>query len=160
INKGDLADNNDDLCVHVDYATPTPNVTVPVRNAVAQQTVQDCHGVTLTKKRFEYYNLSAGAVDPAGQVTDGSVASSTVTRFDMDSHISLGDIKLFDATYNADGTLKSTTKTRDDGATISSTVDKYDPFGLVATNSTSSATALPDIHTSVTPHPVTLAITS
>jgi hypothetical protein len=53
--KGDLADDgnatNDNVCVHVAYAA---SQTSPVRvlNAVAQQTVQDCKGVTLAKKTF------------------------------------------------------------------------------------------------------------
>ena len=53
-NRGDLADDNnvsnDNLCVHVDYATPTPQAPVRILNAVARQTVQDCKGVTLAKK--------------------------------------------------------------------------------------------------------------
>jgi hypothetical protein len=88
--KGDLADDNnvsnDNLCVHVDYATPTPQ-TAPVRvlNAVARQTVQDCKGVTLAKKSFEYDGLRRIR---AGQVTNGFVSAGIVTRYD-DTHCRL-----------------------------------------------------------------------
>jgi len=56
--RGDLADDNnvpnDNLCIHVDYATPQ---TSPVRvlNAIAQQTVTSCgdNAPVLAKKRFD-----------------------------------------------------------------------------------------------------------
>ena len=158
---GDLADPSTDLCMHVDYASPTPNLTVRVLNAPAQQMVQDCHGVTLAKKRFEYDGFTASAGNPVGQVSDGFVTSSTVTRYD-ENHAPLGDIRLFDATYNADGTLQSTTKTRDEDNARNGTNFSYDPFGLVLTrqDNWSTGTNFDTLFTVFTPDPVTLNITS
>ena len=167
INNGDLANPSTSLCVHVDYASPVSSTGVRVLNAVAQQIVkaqtagQDCNGATLTKTRFEYDGLTASAGNPVGQVSDGFVTSSTVTRYD-ENHAPLGDIRLFDATYNADGTLQSTTKTRDEDNARNGTNFSYDPFGLVLTrqDNWSTGTNFDTLFTVFTPDPVTLNITS
>ena len=158
--KGDLADDNnvpnDNVCVHVDYAEPQ---TAPVRvlNAVAQQTVQDCHDVTLARKRFEYDELTAG------QVSNGFITSSTVTRYDGDTHLPLADIRLFDAKYDqTTGILQSTTKTRDGDNARQGTNFTYDPFGLVLTHKDvwSTRTNFDTLSATFIPDPVTLKVTS
>src|SRR5262249_23116315 len=152
------------LCVHVDYATQPQGTNTGLRllNLPAAQTVQDCRGVTLATKRFEYDGLTG---DQAGQVTNGFVTSSTVTRYDMDSHLPLGGpIRLFDATFDGTGNLSTVTKTRDDGATRTTSISyDRDPFGLVATGVSSSATnpdgtVLPTTSTSITLDPVTMNV--
>jgi RHS repeat-associated protein len=176
VSNGDLADPSTSLCMHVDYATPNPDLLpVHVLNAPAQQMLQTCNGAnsfTLAKTRLEYFQLAAGAPDRAGQVSDGSVASSTVTRYDLDplnqtppaAPVPRADIRLFDKTYNADGTLHQTKRIRDDGA-----VDKdqfgYDGFGLVVISAISTGFdpiggTAPAIPTSSLFHPVTLDVTS
>ena len=98
---GDMADPTTFSCVHVDYAVPQ-TLTTPARvlNAVAQQIVypdvRECGTVPIAKKRFEYDGFATSADSPIGHVSDGFVTSSTVTRYDLDSHNSLGDIRLFD----------------------------------------------------------------
>ncbi len=136
-------------------------------NAVAQQIVkaqtagQDCNGATLAKKRFEYDGLTTSAGNPIGQVSDGFVTASIVTRYD-ENHSLLSDIRLFDASYNADGTLQSTTKTRDEDNARNGTNFSYDPFGLVLTrqDNWSTGTNFDTLFTVFTPDPVTLNITS
>jgi RHS repeat-associated core domain len=171
IDKGDFFDANDDLCVHVDYAKPKamPNTNVHVRNAPAVQTVQDCHGVTLAKKSFEYDGLTPTPsgdpnVPPVVEVLNGFVTSSIVTRYDLDTHKSLGDIRLFDATYDDNGNLKTITRTRDnDGATKTETIG-YDPFfslSAVSVNSAASDTNGTSIlSASLAPDPLTLNVKS
>ena len=84
-----------------------------VLNAVAQQTVQDCKGVTLAKKR---------------QVTNGFVTASIVTWYD-DTHPPL-DIKLFDADNDpVTGNPTQIRKTRDEDNARQEQF-AYDPFGL------------------------------
>ena len=139
-------------------------------NAVAQQIVypdvRECGTVPIAKKRFEYDGFATSADSPIGHVSDGFVTSSTVTRYDLDSHNSLGDIRLFDKTYNLDGTLKSSTEgLADDGATQTETIDLYDGFGLVVIRATSSAFdpvggQLQDLVTSNSYDLVTLKMTS
>ena len=140
--KGDLADDNnvsnDNLCVHVDYATPTPQAPVRILNAVARQTVQDCKGVTLAKKSFEYDGLSPSIDEATGQpvvqVTNGFVSAGIVTRYDGDTHVSLGDIRLFDADNDlVTGNPTQIRKTRDGDNARQGTNLTYDPFGLVVT---------------------------
>jgi RHS repeat-associated protein len=164
VSQGDLADNGTKLCAHVDYATPpqTSNPTVHVLNAVAQQTVQDCNGVTLAKTRFEYDGFTTSAANPVGQVSNGFVTSSTVTRYD-ENHGFLSDIRQFDSTYNFDGTLHEIKQIRDDGA-VKKVQFSYEPFGLVATGATSTAYdpiggTLPALTVSSTPDSVTLNVT-
>jgi hypothetical protein len=130
--------NAGDTCTQTDYATPVPDTPVRVLSAIATRTVTDCHDVTLTKVSFEYDHKKPTNDDPAVRVSDGFVTSSTVTRYDLDGHNPPLDIRLFDKDYNPDGTLHSTTRTRDDGATQIDTVD-YDGFGLVVIRATSAA---------------------
>ena len=156
---GDLNDSNDDLTIQTDYAAPQ---TSPqhVLNAVSQQTVMSTSGAILARKRFEYDGLASG------NVANGFLTSSTVTRYDGDApYLSLGDIRLFDTTFDANGNPLTTTKTRDnDGAQSTTTFSNYDSFGLVATRVTSSAVdgsgVLAPMVTSTVPDPVTLKITS
>ena len=172
-NLGDLYDPNDDVCTLIDYAKPSSDAAAPILNAPGQVYVQDCRGYTLAEKRIEYDGLPR-ATDPTidrmvAQISDGSVTSSTVTRHAMEktngAYTPLGDIRQFDATYFANGNLKTMTRTRDsDGATSTATYS-YDPFGLVATGVTSTASdpqngALLPITTSVALDPLTLNVTS
>ena len=163
--NGDLADDNnvpnDNLCYHVDYAAPQ---TSPVRilNAVAQQTVQDCRGVTLASKRFEYDGFFGHA---AGKVTNGFLNISRVTRYDMDTHASLGDLELFQVGFDPAGNPRNISRTRDEDGAGNFTDLTYDPFGLVTTKVTVSAvnpdrTDSPQLTTIFTRDPVTLNTTS
>jgi YD repeat-containing protein len=164
-NNGDLADANDDLCVHVDYATPTPNTTTRVLNAPATRTVRPSCGSTviLAKDSFEYDGLTD---DPAVvQVSDGFVTAHIVTRYDMDTHAPLGgDIRLFDATIDpTTGNPTVITRTRDDNINTRVGVNfSYDPYGLVLTRKDvwSTGTNFDTLSTTVIPDPVTLNVTS
>ena len=170
-NRGDLADDNnvsnDNLCVHVDYATPTPQAPVRVLNAVAQQTVQDCKGVTLAKKSFEYDGLSPSIDEATGQpvvqVTNGFVTASIVTRYDGDTHVSLGDIRLFDADNDpVTGNPTQIRKTRDGDNARQGTNFTYDPFALVLTRKDvwSTGTNFDTLFTIFDTDPVTLNVKS
>jgi len=163
----DIVNSPNDLCTTsiTDYAVPPPDRNVRVLNAPAMQTVQTCHhhrggtAVTLAQKRYEYDGLDPRA---STTVTDGFVTSSTVARYDMDSHLPLGgDIKLFDATYDSTGNLSTLTKTRDDTARKITTWS-YDPFGLAITSNNifSTGTNFERLSTTLIPDPVTLNITS
>ena len=168
--KGDLADDNnvsnDNLCVHVDYATPQ---TAPVRvlNAVAWQTVQDCKGVTLAKKSFEYDGLSPSIDEATGQpvvqVTNGFVSAGIVTGYDGDTHVSLGDIRLFDADNDpVTGNPTQIRKTRSGDNARQGTNLTYDPFALVLTRKDvwSTGTNFDTLFTIFDVDPVTLKVKS
>ena len=113
--------------------------------------------MTLARKRFEYDELTAG------QVLNGFITSSTVTRYDGDTHLPLADIRLFDASYDpTTGILQSTTKTRDGDNARQGTNFTYDPFGLVLTRKDvwSTRTNFDTLSATFVPDPVTLKVTS
>ena len=86
-----------------------------ILNAVAQQTLHDCNGATFAKIASSMTGSRRGR-QPVGQVTNGFVTSSIVTRYDGDTHRPLGDIRLFDADYDpTTGNPTQIRKTRDDG---------------------------------------------
>ena len=132
----DKVGSPNDLCTTTLTGYAQPNTTpVRVLNAPATRTVQDCSGsnVILAKDSFEYDLL-----DPA-QVSDGFVTAHIVTRYDMGTHASLGDIRLFTATYNAAGNVQSVLRVRDEDGANQATFFSYDAFGLVAKSVTSNA---------------------
>jgi RHS repeat-associated protein len=161
----DLVRNDDDLCIDTVYATPT-GTKERVLSAPASRSITNCTGVpevkvTYTTDTWEYDTSPAGVKLPPGLVAHGFVTAHTVSRRNLDTGAALGDIRVFDATYDpATGRLRTVTRTRDDGARQMHTW-AYDPFGLVpvsvrtdATNA--NGTTLPFLHTSITRDPITL----
>lgn len=158
-NLGDLNDDKDDICTHIDYATPASSDGARVLNAVAQQTLHDCNGTTFAKNCFEYDGFATTADSPVGQVSSGFVTSSTVTRLDGDTHVSLGDIRLFDADIDATtGNPTQIRKTRNEDNARQGTNFAYDPFGLVVTRKDvwSTGTDFDTLFTIFAHDPVTL----
>ncbi len=129
-NDNDRVRLDDNVCVEMTYATPT-GTNERVLNAPASRTVTDCglSPQTLAYESWEYDGKRPTASDPAIRVSNGFVTAHIVSRLDMDTHASLGDIRDFDATYDVVGNPLTVTKTRDDGATQTITTT-YDAFGL------------------------------
>jgi len=164
----DIAGSANDLCTKtfIEYATPAPNTTVPVLNAPATQTVTSCteqgHApLTFAKKRLEYDGLALTPDSPTQQVSNGFVTSQIVTRYDMDTHASLGDdIRLFDASYDAAGNVQSVRRVRAEDHATKTDHFSYDAFGLVKTGFTSDADGTRQLTGSAAYDPVTLNVTS
>ncbi|HEY7531312.1 MAG TPA: hypothetical protein VH681_00860, partial [Nitrospiraceae bacterium] len=129
--NNDLMRSDDDVCIHLTYATPS-GTEARMLNAPALRTVTDCgtQPKTLARESWEYDGKKPTNTDPVVRVSNGFVTSHIVSRIDLDTFASLGDIRDFDTTYDAIGNPLIVTKTRDDGATQKVTVT-YDPFGLV-----------------------------
>ena len=132
----DLFRSDDDLCTQTVYATPT-GTNERVLSAPASRTTTSCATptvplVTYSKETWEYDTSPAGVKLPPGKVSNGFVTAHTVSRLNLDTGASLGDIRVFDATYDpATGRLSTLTRTRDDGARQKQTL-AYDPFGLAS----------------------------
>ena len=96
--------------------------------------------MTYSKDTWEYDTSPAGVKLPPGKVSNGFVTAHTVSRLNLDTGASLGDIRVFDATYDpATGRLSTLTQTRDDGARQKQILD-YDPFGLAPVRARTEAT--------------------
>ena len=148
-------------------STPTPTGTNErVLSAPASRTTTSCATptvplVTYSKDTWEYDTSPAGVKLPPGKVSNGFVTAHTVSRLNLDTGASLGDIRVFDATYDpATGRLSTLTQTRDDGARQKQILD-YDPFGLASVRARTEATnadgtRLPLLQTVITRDPITL----
>jgi RHS repeat-associated protein len=122
----DVATQSDDLCVHSDYATPTGGTTI--LGAVSATTTSYCgvegSSLPLSVVRYNYDSM------PNGSVSTGLVTNASTDRYSTNDGTYINTIDVFDATYNASGTLHTRTRTRSlDGAT-QTTSYTYDPFDL------------------------------
>jgi RHS repeat-associated protein len=122
--NNDTRRNQDDLCVSILYAQPTPGS--PMASAPAMRTISDCQsgGHVLAVDRWSYDRLDWG------NVTAGMVTSHDVERYDSQSGEFLGTLHEFDATYDSVGNPLTLASTREDGATRTITT-QYDAFAIV-----------------------------
>jgi RHS repeat-associated protein len=123
-----------------------------VLSAASSRTVTNCASTIHAKDRWEYDQLAAGTVSA------GFLTSHTVERRD-DTGTVLATLRTFDAIYDATGNLASVTTTREDGATRTVTAT-YDPFGLAPLSTTTSATGVPALQTTIIRDPITLTVLS
>jgi RHS repeat-associated protein len=157
-NYNDLSSSNDDLMITTAYATPT-GANERELNAVKSRVVTDFAGSqTYSSELFEYDTL------PVGSVSTGFLTSHTVSRIDLGTGISLGNIREFDATYDSVGNPLTVTSRRDDGATRRVTTT-YDAFGLAPVSTQTDATNangtnIPRMSVAMTLDPVTLDVLS
>lgn len=162
----DQLTTSDDLCIQNVYAVPVGTKARKL-SALASQTVTNCAmppattpaggWVVYAKDTWEFDKQDAV---PAGGVSTGFVTSHTVSRLNSDTNVSLGDIRLFDATYDISGNPTSVKRTREDGATrtVSTT---YDTFGIASTSvktegTNANGSALPALLTTIDRDPLTL----
>jgi RHS repeat-associated protein len=145
----DVFRTDDDVCIENEFAAPV-NAFPRVLTALASRRVGNC-----TPPRLLFASESWAYDDlPAGAVSSGRLTSHTINRHDTFSGDVLRSVRMFDATYDADGTIL-TVHTQRDGAerTVRFT---YDPFGLVATGARVDATGLPSMASSTTYDAVSL----
>ena len=134
----DLLRSDDDLCVRTVFATPTgPNARVlsaPASRTVTADACRDSVAVPRVSDTYEYDTSATGTKLPAGKVAAGLLTSQIVSRRHAETGAPMadasgaGDIRLFDATYDAvTGALTSLTTAREDGATrtVSTTYDAF-----------------------------------
>jgi RHS repeat-associated protein len=157
----DLLRADDNLCVQTVYATPIGS-NERVLNAPASRTVTDCgtQPKTLARESWEYDGKKPTSSDPSIRVSTGFVTSHIVSRIDLDTFASLGDMRTFDATYDAVGNPLTVMKTRNDGA-IQKVAITYDAFGLapltIRTDATNTDGTKPSPQlTTMTRDPLTL----
>ena len=96
-------------------------------------------------------------------MTNGFVSAGIVTRYDGDTHVSLGDIRLFDADNDPiTGNPTQIRKTRGGDNARQGTNLTYDPFALVLTRKDvwSTGTNFDTLFTIFEPDPVTLKVKS
>ncbi|MEZ4376173.1 MAG: RHS repeat-associated core domain-containing protein [Polyangiaceae bacterium] len=159
---GDVNRTDDDLCTQTAYATPQAGSRI--LGAPAVRTTYDCeHEQPLAETKYEYDGLAVGLVGL------GNLTSQIVSRRDAETGNPISnsegesDIRVFQAEYDSVGNPTRTLRTREDGATQTTTV-QYDEFGLVATGITSAATepdgtALPPLVATLTVDTATLQTT-
>ena len=161
----DLFRADDNLCIQTVYATPT-GTKERVLSAPASRTITNCPTPTVPlatygKDIWEYDTSPGGVKLPPGKVSNGFVTGHIVSRLDLETGASLGDIRVFDATYDpASGRLRTVKEKRDDGARQTQ-ARAYDRFGLApvsvridATNA--NGTRLPSLQTDISRDPITL----
>src|SRR5262249_12926147 len=105
------------VCLQITYATPS-GTEARVLNAPASRTATDCstQPKTLAHESWEYDGMKPTSTDPTVRVSNGFVTSHIISRIDLDTFVSLGDIRDFDMTYDSIGNPLTVIKTRDDGA--------------------------------------------
>jgi RHS repeat-associated protein len=158
--NNDLMRSDDDVCLQVTYATPS-GTEARVLNAPASRTATDCstQPKTLAHESWEYDGMKPTSTDPTVRVSNGFVTSHIVSRIDLDTFVSLGEIRDFDTTYDSIGNPLTVTKTRDDGAAQKVTIT-YDAFGLTPLTVETEGTKLPSQQTTFIRDPVTLRPTA
>src|SRR5262249_27673288 len=149
---GDFARTDDDLCIVTAYASPNGS-NERVLSAVSARTVKDCTtGTIYASDTWLYDSLPAG-------VSAGLPTSHSVDRRDETGN-SLGIIRVFDPTLGAVGNPVTMSTSRA-GATRTVTIDySDDPFKLLPTAITTTATGVPAMQISLTRDPVTLQLKS
>ena len=145
----DVFRSDDDVCIENEFAVPV-NGFPRVLTALASRRVGNCTPPRLTfaSESWAYDGL------PAGAVSDGRLTSHTIDHHDTYSGDVLRSVRMFDATYDADGTIL-TVHTQRDGAERTLTFT-YDPFGIVRTVTRIDATSLPSMASSASYDPVSL----
>lgn len=161
----DLTRSDDDICIRLSYASPVGK-RPHIFNAPASRTFTDCGAKPklLARERWEYDDKKLATPDSTVLVSNGFVTAHTMSRIDLDTFVSLGDIRNVEITYDSIGNPLILKKTRDDGAAqiVSLT---YDAFGLrpvaVKTEATNAdGTKLPAQQTTFVRDPVTLRPTA
>src|SRR5262249_39560995 len=107
----DLTRADDDVCILMTFATPT-GTNARVVHAPPTRAVTECRESpkTLAFERWEYDGMKPTNSDPMVRVSNGFVTSRIVSRIDIDTFASLGDIRNFNATYDAVGNPLTVTK--------------------------------------------------
>jgi RHS repeat-associated protein len=161
----DALRDDDDLCVEIAYATPAgPNervLSAPASRALTNSCDPTLTPIIYAKETWEY-DTPPGGTPALGTVSKGLITSHTVSRLNLETHASLGEIREFDASYDDRGNPVKITTRRDDAATRSVTFT-YEPFGLapisVRTNAKNAdGTTLPLIKSTADPDPLTLNV--
>lgn len=161
----DLTRSDDDICIRLSYASPVGK-RPHIFNAPASRTFTDCgtKPKLLARESWEYDDKKLATPDSTVLVSNGFVTAHTMSRVDLTTFASLGDIRDFDITYDSIGNPLILKKTRDDGA-AQITSFTYDAFGLrllaLKTEATNAdGTKLPAQQTYFVRDPVTLRLTA
>jgi RHS repeat-associated protein len=153
----DLHRIDDDICVVTRYAVPT-GTNERHLHAPSSREMTNCgsggsgSAKTFVGGRWEYDHL------PEGSVSSGFPTAYIVERRD-DTGALINTIRQFDANFDALGNATSVTTVREDSASRTVTTT-YDPFGLVPINVVTTATGVPALQTTITPHPLTMNVLS
>jgi RHS repeat-associated protein len=147
----DPARTDDDVCIDTEYAKPNGQ-DERVLLAISTRKVTDCGTTIYARDTFQYDGLDVG------NVSTGLPTSHTVERRD-EAGAPHGEVREFDATFNAYGNPDTMTTKREGGVSRTATVH-YEDFQLGPDTLTTTATGLPDMTISLTRDPLTLNVTS
>ncbi|MFQ5803446.1 MAG: RHS repeat-associated core domain-containing protein [Candidatus Methylomirabilales bacterium] len=155
--QNDTHFDGDDVCEEFVYAENVDDFHI--LNAAHSWKLYECGtidykqgGPTLARRRYQYDNL------PEGKVAQGFLTQVIVERYNTSTHEKLDEFKQSATSYDVFGKVNKISSVRNDGVSRLDTFGEYDPFHLIPTGSTATASDVTtSLHASVEIDPWTLA---